>query len=67
MSTKKIEGPPPKPCRDPEHFPPKHRSLTPGTHEHTCPTCRHKTVMIIPQVIYEGGDIPKTWFPEKAS
>lgn len=66
MSTRKIAQPIPRPCRDPEHAPPKYRSYTPGTYEHRCPSCGHKTVFTIEQVLYEHhGEAPKTWWSKK--
>lgn len=30
----------PRPCLHPEHNPPSHLSLPPGTYEHVCPACK---------------------------
>lgn len=44
MTIKKIEDKPfiikgKEPCKSPEHEPPTHVSLQPGTYEHKCPLC----------------------------
>jgi hypothetical protein len=43
MTLKKLADAP-VPCFDPEHNPPSHIVLEPGTWEHTCPGCGKKTV-----------------------
>ena len=40
---KKIADP--KPCVSPEHLPPQHMVLEPGTYEYTCPVCGQVTVI----------------------
>lgn len=37
----------PMPCRSSEHNPPNMIVLEPGTYEHTCPQCGHKTVFTV--------------------
>lgn len=34
-------------CEDPSHDPPSMITLDPGVWEHTCPSCRHKTVFTV--------------------
>lgn len=41
MPLRKIADEKP-PCRHPEHNPPSHIVLSPGTYEHTCPSCGNK-------------------------
>jgi hypothetical protein len=50
MPLRKIGGPEfpedkEKYCTDPEHNPPTHLYLTPGTYEHECPAC-HRVIII---------------------
>lgn len=40
---------PPKPCLSPDHNPPTHIVLEPGTHEHTCPLCGKPQIVIVPK------------------
>lgn len=40
----------PKPCLHPEHNPPSHIVLEPGTYEHTCPGCGYKTIFEVPYI-----------------
>ena len=47
---KKIKEPE-KVCLNPEHNPPTHIVLSPGTYEHVCPGCGKKTVFEVPQII----------------
>ena len=35
-------------CQSPEHNPPSHIVLEPGTWEHTCPACGKKLIFTIP-------------------
>jgi rubrerythrin len=53
MPFKKIEDTSEnKACRNPEHDPPKHISLKPGTYEWTCPVCGKSTrVKIAPATL----------------
>jgi hypothetical protein len=44
MPLKKIADERPRACLDREHDPPGLIVLSPGTYEHTCPRCGHKTV-----------------------
>jgi hypothetical protein len=37
-------------CRHPEHKPPMHIVLEPGTYEHTCPACGNKTIFTVPLI-----------------
>ena len=46
MPLRKIADEKP-PCGHPEHNPPIHMVLSPGTYEYTCPSCGHKTTFII--------------------
>ena len=39
------------PCLSPEHNPPSHISLPPGTYEHTCPACGETTTFEVPMII----------------
>jgi hypothetical protein len=41
----------PMPCLHPEHAPPPHIALSPGTYEYTCPGCNERTGFTIPAVI----------------
>jgi hypothetical protein len=41
----------PKPCLNPQHNPPSHIVLSPGTHEYTCPGCGAKSIITVPQII----------------
>ena len=38
------------PCLCPEHNPPMHIVLEPGTYEHTCPLCGHKITFTVPRI-----------------
>ncbi len=40
----------PKPCFHPEHNPPMHIVLQPGTYEYTCPACGKKVVFTVPGI-----------------
>jgi len=54
MPLKKIDTwPEKKICRNPEHNPPGHICLEPGTYEHTCPGCGNVQKLIVPD--YEMG------------
>jgi hypothetical protein len=45
MPTRKIEEEPAQEkCRHPEHNPPNMKVFSPGTYEHTCPSCGYTTV-----------------------
>ena len=37
-------------CTSPEHKPPTHLFLTPGTYKHTCPSCGEETIFEIPLI-----------------
>ena len=37
-------------CNDPEHLPPKHMYLLPGTWRHTCPSCGKITEFTVPRI-----------------
>lgn len=37
-------------CRDPQHNPPNMIVLSPGTWQHTCPSCGQTTVLSVPLV-----------------
>lgn len=39
----------PKKCRHPEHDPPGHIVLAPGTYMYTCPGCGQETTVRIPR------------------
>ena len=41
----------PVPCSHPEHDPPSHIVLEPGTYKHTCPSCGEEVVFTVPMVI----------------
>jgi hypothetical protein len=47
VSTLKKIADPEKHCRHPEHEPPTHIVLEPGTWEHTCPGCGCKRVFVV--------------------
>jgi len=49
MSLIKIKEPDEQ-CMHPEHNPPMHIYLEPGTYEHTCPACGKTVVFEIPQI-----------------
>ena len=38
------------PCMSPEHNPPMHIVLEPGTYEYVCPACGQKTTFVVPCV-----------------
>ena len=38
------------PCPHPEHNPPMHIVLSPGTYEYTCPGCGQTTTFVVPAV-----------------
>jgi len=40
----------PKPCLHPEHNPPSHIVLSPGTYEYTCPGCGERQTFRVPLV-----------------
>ena len=42
---------PKKVCFHPEHNPPSHIVLQPGTYKHTCPGCGEKIVIEVPMVM----------------
>ena len=46
----KITNAEPTPCMSPEHDPPQHIALEPGTYEYTCPACGQKTTLIVPHI-----------------
>jgi hypothetical protein len=53
MPFKKIEepdkwNPGPEPCWHPEHNPPMHIVLEPGTYAYTCPGCGNTITLVIP-------------------
>lgn len=37
-------------CLHPEHKPPMHIHLSPGTYEHICPQCGHTTTFSVPLI-----------------
>ena len=37
-------------CNDPEHNPPMHLFLTPGTYRYTCPSCNKETIFEVPLI-----------------
>jgi hypothetical protein len=45
--TRKIADAP-IPCPHPGHEPPSHMVFPPGTYEHVCPACGHKTIFTVP-------------------
>lgn len=57
MSLKKLDGDKSpswlkkERCRHIEHDPPGFIVLEPGTYEHLCPSCGHKTVFTVPEII----------------
>ena len=52
MSLRKIKKPTKEEtCLHPEHNPPMHIVLEPGTYEHICPGCGKKEVFEVPLVI----------------
>lgn len=42
------------PCFHPEHAPPMHIVLEPGTYEHTCPGCGAATVFVVNRPVWSG-------------
>lgn len=65
MPTRKIaepdEGWNRRPCRHPEHEPPKFRVFEPGTWEHECPACGHKvTFTVRGPVLAASGSLLET-------
>jgi hypothetical protein len=38
------------PCLDPEHKPPSHIVLDPGTYEYSCPSCGETIVFTVPLI-----------------
>ena len=73
MTLRKIADPP-QTCAHVEHEPPKLIVLDPGTWEHECPGCGHKTIFTVeevrwtlrfpepyPQPYYP--DLQITWYP----
>lgn len=53
MPTKKIAENEKRPCRDPNHHPPKHMLLTPGLYMHECPTCHNIVTFRVPSKGWE--------------
>jgi len=50
----------PKPCMSLEHNIPNMMVFTPGTYEHTCPSCGKKTIFTVPQITCEvNPEIPR--------
>lgn len=43
---------PEKVCNNPEHNPPMHIYLEPGTYEYTCPGCGKKVTFTVNQVTF---------------
>lgn len=43
-------GDAPKPCLSPQHNPPMHIRLEPGTYKYTCPNCGQVTVFSVPTI-----------------
>jgi hypothetical protein len=64
VSTRKIAEPSPPPswvrsgrgwvppCCHPEHNPPSHMVLSPGTYEHTCPGCGRVVLFTVPLITF---------------
>jgi len=54
MPFKKINGPgwDVKTCNSPEHNPPMHIVLQPGTYEWTCPVCGNVQTIIVPSITF---------------
>jgi len=50
MSTIEKIGDIPEPCRHPQHDPPGHIVLQPGTYKHTCPGCGNVVVFSVPLI-----------------
>lgn len=53
-------------CMDPEHLPPTHTHLEPGTYKYTCPKCGLVTMVYIPEVTckvydYKGPPAKVEW------
>lgn len=43
-------------CRHPEHDPPGHIVLEPGTYEHTCPGCGRVQIVNVPVTTWLGDN-----------
>lgn len=39
-------------CQHPEHEPPMHIALEPGTYEYECPSCGHKKIINVPRITF---------------
>lgn len=39
-------------CRHPEHNPPMHISLSPGTYEYCCPKCGNTIQFTVPEILF---------------
>ena len=37
-------------CQHPEHNPPSHMVLEPGTYEYTCPACHNIVIFTVPRI-----------------
>lgn len=65
MALEKIADAP-KRCTHPEHHPPRHMVLSPGTWRHTCPGCGSKVTFTVPdyycRAIAIGGDTYTHYF-----
>lgn len=59
MTLRKIADPP-QICTHPEHGPPTHIVLEPGTWEHTCPGCGFKTIFTVAGPMYNPLDF-RSW------
>lgn len=46
-ATRKIADASPLPCIDRQHSPPSMQVFSPGTWEHTCPSCGTRTVFTV--------------------
>lgn len=50
MPTRKIADlPSSRPCRHPDHEPPRLRLFTPGVYEHECPACHRVLRFVVPE------------------
>ncbi len=44
-------------CTHPEHNPPSHIVLEPGTHYYECPSCQKETILVINPILYGDSKI----------
>ena len=49
---RKIGNAPEPVCRHPEHNPPMHIHLEPGTYEYVCPGCGRTVIFSVPLITY---------------